>query len=123
MNTPLTFVTQLPRDDGCGVVVLQMLSGRTYDEIAAIIDWPIPGVHYSTWTEIMAGLDALGIAHGEVMPAETWDEVTGLAVVHVQPDHFILVDLDRGLFYDPGQEAGPQTSSEAVPRSWLPVRR
>jgi hypothetical protein len=47
------FVTQCPRDDGCGVFVLQMLTGKPYDQIASMIDWGDQTNHYTTWKELL----------------------------------------------------------------------
>lgn len=123
--TPLPrfpFVTQLPRDDGCGVVVLQMLTGKSYDALAAMIGWDRGAVHYSTWKELTGVLSALGWDIGEPRPATSWGEISGVAVVHVEPDHFMLYDAGSATFYDPGQLTGPQSQSALIPMSYLSVR-
>lgn len=45
----------------------------------------------------------------------------GVAVVHVEGDHFILYDADDGIFYDPGQWEGPDLETQLVPLSCLCV--
>jgi len=116
------FVTQCPRDDGCGVFVLQMLTGKPYDQIASMIDWGVQTNHYTTWKELRGVLSALGWRTGGLRKAESWDDVCGVAVVHVEGDHFILYDADNGIFYDPGQPDGPNLHSRLVPMSYLPVQ-
>lgn len=114
------FVTQRPRDDGCGVFVLQMLTGKTYEQIAAMIDWGVQKNHYTTWKELAGVLTELGWSIGEPHKVNNWSDVSGLAVVHVEVDHFML--YDNGIFYDPGQWEGPDLDSDSIPISYLPVR-
>ncbi|WP_245434972.1 hypothetical protein [Rhizobium anhuiense] len=116
------FVTQCPRDDGCGVFVLQMLTGKPYDQIASMIDWGVQTNHYTTWKELRGVLSALGWRPGGLRKAESWDDVCGVAVVHVKGDHFILYDADNGIFYDPGQPDGPNLHSRLVPMNYLAVQ-
>lgn len=54
------FVTQHSRDDGCGVFVLQMLTGKAFDSIAGMIDWGALQNHYTTWKELRGVLSQLG---------------------------------------------------------------
>lgn len=116
------FVTQCPRDDGCGVFVLQMLTGKPYDQIASMIDWGVQTNHYTTWKELRGVLSALGWRTGGLRKAESWDDVCGVAVVHVEGDHSILYDADNGIFYDPGQPDGPNLHSRLVPMNYLAVQ-
>ncbi|MGO7031602.1 hypothetical protein ACCS91_30730 [Rhizobium ruizarguesonis] len=116
------FVTQCPRDDGCGVFVLQMLTGKPYDQLAGMIDWGVQTNHYTTWKELRGVLTALGWQTGGLRKAESWGDVCGVAVVHVEGDHFILYDGDNGVFYDPGQPDGPDLQSGLVPMNYLPVQ-
>ena len=121
-ETPLfQFVTQRPRDDGCGVFVLQMLTGRPYDQLADMIDWGVRTNHYTTWKELRGVLVGLGWDIGELRQARSWDDISGVAVVHVEGDHFILYDADNGAFYDPGQLEGPDRDSSLIPVSYLSV--
>ncbi|WP_259671959.1 hypothetical protein [Rhizobium sp. NZLR8] len=115
------FVTQRPRDDGCGVFVLQMLTGRPYGQLAGMIDWGAQTNHYTTWKELSCVLSEMGWRIGEVRKVESWSDVIGVAVVHVEGDHFILYDADNGIFYDPGQWEGPDLDTQLVPLSYLPV--
>ncbi|WP_237361697.1 hypothetical protein [Rhizobium gallicum] len=116
------FVTQCPRDDGCGVFVLQMLTGKPYDQIASMIDWGVQTNHYTTWKELRGVLAELGWHTGGLCKAKSWGDVRGVAVVHVEGDHFILYDADNGIFYDPGQSDGPDLHTRLVPMSYLPVQ-
>ena len=116
------FITQRPRDDGCGVFVLQMLTGRPYNQLAGMIDWGVRTNHYTTWKDLCGVLVALGWDIGELRQAGSWDDIPGVAVVHVEGDHFILYDADNGAFYDPGQSKGPDRESRLIPLSYLAVR-
>ncbi|WP_245456117.1 hypothetical protein [Rhizobium leguminosarum] len=116
------FVTQCPRDDGCGVFVLQMLTGKPYDQIASMIDWGVQTNHYTTWKELRDVLTELGWRTGGLRKADSWGDVRGVAVVHVEGDHFILYDADNGVFYDPGQPDGPDLHSRLVPMSYIAVQ-
>lgn len=116
------YVSQHPRDDGCGVFVLQMLTGMAYDQIATMIDWGKQENHYTTWKELRGVLTALGWQIGEVRKADSWDDIHSLSVVHVQEDHFLLYDADNVIFYDPGQLEGPDIKSSSIPISYLPVQ-
>jgi len=113
------FATQRPRQDGCGGYVLQMLTGLPYDEIAQRIGWTGESVHRSTWVEMRKVLSELNWQFEGPVPASSWDEVHGLAIVHVKDDHFMF--HDHGLFYDPGEPSGPQQDSERVPLSFMMV--
>lgn len=44
----------------------------------------------------------LGWHTGGLRETKNWADVQGVAVVHVEGDHFILYDADNGIFYDPG---------------------
>lgn len=117
------FVTQLPRDDGCGVCVLQMLTGKSYDQIACMIDWGVQTSHYTTWKELQGVLVDLGWNIGQVRKAQSWGDIAGPAIVHVEGDHFILYDGDEGVFYDPGLQQGPHLTTRLVPLTYLLVHR
>lgn len=117
----LTFQTQLPRDDGCGVVVLSMLTGKPYGEVAAMIDWKGKVYHHTSWPDLRGVLAGLGWQMGEITPVTFWNEVHGMAIVHVMPDHFMLFDEDSGLYYDPGQAEGPQHMSMLQPLCFVTV--
>lgn len=117
----LPFITQLPRQDGCGGVVLQMLTGRSYAEIADMIGWRDDAVHYSRWEDAIGVLKTLGWTLGAPKTCTRWGEVEGLAVAHVRDDHFMIYDADNGLFYDPGEAEGPSPVSERIPMSFLTV--
>lgn len=117
----LHFVTQLPRDDGCGVAVLQMLTGNSYHEIAQTIPWRDPAVHHMTWDLMLPALEASGFQVGELQKTDLWSDVVGLAVVHVQPDHFIIYDANTGDFFDPGKPTGPSRKPTTQPRSFVSI--
>ena len=115
------FVTQVPRDDGCGVFVLQMLTGKPYDLLARMIDWGDQTNHYTTWVELRAVLKQLGWRTSELLRSTEWAEIKGIAIVHVEGDHFVLFDADNGVFYDPGLTDGPQVTTSHTPLSHLLV--
>ena len=115
------FVTQLPRYDGCGVAVLQMLTGKSYAELAAAIAWRDPAIHHMTWDLMRRALADSGMQFGAVREAKSWSDVEGVSVVHVQPDHFTLYDASTGEIYDPGKAEGPSREKTSVPLSFLPV--
>lgn len=120
LGTPrLHFVTQLPREDGCGVAVLQMLSGRSYNEIAQTIAWRDRAVHHMTWDLMLPALEASGFQVGELQNTDLWSNVAGLAVVHVQPDHFVIYDATTGNFFDPGKPTGPSREPTTRPLSFV----
>lgn len=116
------FLTQLPRDDGCGLVVAQMLTGRPYNEIAGLVEWGTQTDHYMSWDTVRDLLGKLDVILGESRPAKSWPEIRSLAFVHVEPDHYILYDADNGVFYDPGLPVGPDTQTSLVPIAYYPVR-
>ncbi|UJW87770.1 hypothetical protein IM737_11375 [Devosia sp. SL43] len=99
-----------------------MLTGKSYDALAGMIGWAPEDVHYSTWKELTGVLSALGWDIGEPRKAAGWSDVSGLSVVHVEPDHFMLYDAENGDFYDPAQLSGPERESSLVPMSYLTVR-
>jgi hypothetical protein len=117
----LQFITQRPRDDGCGVVVLSMLTGKPYDAVAALIDWKGQPHHHTTWKELRGVLSELGWQLGDINAAAGWDDIHGLAIVHVMDDHFMLYDEGSGLFYDPWEYKGPQHESHRMPLSFVTV--
>lgn len=119
----IPFLTQRPREDGCGVVVLQMLTGKTYGEIAGMITWDDETIHRSTWGTIVGVLGKLGWRFGGPAAVNQWDEVCGVAVVHVLDDHFMLYDADQKVFYDPWEWQGPSSQSARVPLSFMSVER
>ena len=116
------FATQRPREDGCGGLVLQMLTGVPYDEIARRLGWTGDSVHHSSWVEMRKVLTGLDWQFDEPVLAKSWDDVQGLAIVHVREDHFMLYDGENGLFYDPGELSGPQPASARVPIAFMAVR-
>ena len=99
-----------------------MLTGKPYDQLAGMIDWGAQANHYTTWKDLCGVLVALGWDIGELRQATSWDDIRGVAVVHVEGDHFILYDADNGAFYDPGQLEGPDLDSQLIPMSYLSVR-
>jgi hypothetical protein len=113
--------TQIPRDDGCGVFVLQMLTGMAYEDLANKIDWGDRAVHYTTWVDLCFVLRGLGIAVEDPIGARNWGTIDGIAIVHVEPDHFVLYDAEQGLFYDPAEQQGPTTTTALIPSSYLPI--
>lgn len=117
-----TFLTQLPRDDGCGLVVAQMLTGRPYEDLAALVDWGDQSSHYMSWETVKDLLSKLDLILGESRQATRWADIRGLAFVHVKPDHYVLYDAENAVFYDPGLAAGPDTETSLVPMAYYPVR-
>ena len=117
----INFVTQLPRDDGCGVAVLQMLTGNSYHEIARTIPWRDSAVHHMTWDLMLPALEASGFQVGEFQKTDLWSNVAGLAVVHVQPDHFIIYNANTGDFFDPGKSTGPSREPSTQPLSFVSI--
>ena len=122
LGTPrLRFVTQLPRDDGCGVAVLQMLTGKSYNDIAQTVAWRDPAVHHMAWDLMLPALQASGFQVSELQQTDLWSDVAGVAVVHVQPDHFVIYDATTGEFYDPGKPTGPSGEPAAQPLSFVSI--
>lgn len=117
----LQFITQRPREDGCGVVTLQMLTGRPYEEIADLFDWTGKTQHQTNWSELRPVLAGLDWQLGEITAAAGWDDIRSLAIVHVMDDHFMLYDGCSGVFYDPWEWEGPQQMSNRVPLSFVTV--
>ena len=117
----LQFITQRPREDGCGVVTLQMLTGQSYDEIAALFDWSGKTHHQTNWSDLRPVLASFGWQLGEIKAAAGWDDISDLAIVHVMDDHFMLYDGRSGVFYDPWEWEGPQQTSSRVPLSFVTV--
>lgn len=117
----LHFITQLPRDDGCGVAVLQMLTGKSYQEIARTVAWRDPAVHHMTWNLMLPALEASGFQVGELQSTDLWSDVAGVAVVHVQPDHFVIYDANTGDFFDPGKPTGPSREPASRPLSFVSI--
>ena len=115
------FITQLPRDDGCGVFVLQMLTGEPYDTLAGMIDWGAQTHHHTTWKDLRGVLSRLGWHVGRPRRVQQWASIAGVALVHVAPDHFMLYDAENALFYDPSMADGPSRESGQVPISYLPI--
>ena len=100
-----------------------MLTGKSYGEIAGMIDWGVQKNHYTTWKELRGVLSALGWQADELYSAKSWGDISGLAIVHVEGDHFILYDAEDGAFYDPGLLDGPNVNSDRIPVSYLRVQR
>lgn len=115
------FCTQDPRTDGCGIVVLKILTDERYEDIVRLV-WPQGAViHHTTWADLMGVLAALGWALGSPITTNSWTNIKGVAIVHVRPDHFVLYDGVNRLIYDPAERQGPQTSTELMPTSYLLV--
>ncbi|MGV3575626.1 MAG: hypothetical protein ACO1O4_10895 [Devosia sp.] len=119
--TEIAFHTQRPREDGCGVVTLQMLTGKPYDEIADLFDWTGKSHHQTNWNELRPALAGLGWQLGEITAVAGWDDIRSLAIVHVMDDHFMLYDGRSGVFYDPWEWEGPQQTSNRAPLSFVTV--
>lgn len=119
----LRFITQRPREDGCGGVVLQMLTERPFDEIMARIGWGENDLRRSTWDDLIRILGEDGWQFGTPVECTSWDEVRGIAIVHVHDDHFMLYDADNAVFYDPFEFEGPQATSKRIPMRYLTVAR
>lgn len=115
------FLTQRPRDDGCGLIVAQMLTGRSYEEIAGLVDWGNQTSHYMSWGAVKNLLSELDLTRGASRPTTDWSEIEGLAFVHVQPDHYILYDADNEVFYDPALVVGPDTETNLIPIAYYQV--
>ena len=114
-----TFVTQQPNDGGCGVVALQMLTGLSFAEIASMIDW---GTRRGS-PHHLEGREArpparLGWTVATPRRVNAWQRITGVALVHVKEDHFMLYDAENRLFYDPAQWQGPDATTMQVPISY-----
>jgi hypothetical protein len=118
----LPFFTQQPRDDGCGLFSLQMLTGLPFRTLENMIDWTGRPTRYMTWDDLIVILRELGWRFTQPMPATDWREIRDLALVHVEPDHFMVYDEDARMFYDPAQQQGPSTHTEQVPMSFLSVQ-
>lgn len=119
----LNFITQRPREDGCGGVVLQMLTELPFDEIMRRIGWGETDLRRSTWDDLLRILSEEGWEVGTPVECTSWDEVKGIAIVHVHDDHFMLYDADSGVFYDPFEFEGPQSSTKRIPMRYLSVSR
>ncbi|WP_244487089.1 hypothetical protein [Devosia sp. Leaf420] len=117
----LPFITQRPSDGGCGLYVLQMLTGKPFDDLVAMVDWRDRGSLHMTWAEMNKVLADLGLPHDVPHAVNTWDDVEGLAIVHVADDHFMLYDADNQVFYDPWEWTGPSTQSTRLPFSFVHV--
>lgn len=98
-----------------------MLTGLSYDEVAGLVSWGDRKVHYMTWADICTVLEILGRRIAKPTEVSSWDDVSGVAIVHVEPDHFILYDSEEGLFYDPAAPRGPAQITSLVPLSYLRV--
>lgn len=127
MTTPspdhirLPFVTQRPLEDGCGASVLQMLTGKPLAEIESHFGWKNGELRRSTWEDIIRILPLYGWQFGARQEVESWDDVRGLAVMHVHDDHFMLYDADNKVFYDPWEFEGPSLATNRRPISCLTV--
>jgi hypothetical protein len=119
----LNFITQRPREDGCGGVVLQMLTELPFDDIMRRIGWGENDLRRSTWDDLTRILGELGWEFGEPVECTDFSEVQGIAIVHVHDDHFMLYDAENAIFYDPFEFEGPQTTSERIPMRYLTVAR
>ncbi len=117
----LPFITQRPSDGGCGLYVLQMLTGKPFDELVAMVDWRDKASFHMAWPEMTKALTDLDVTHNGPHTVNTWDKVKGLAIVHVADDHFMLYDADNQVFYDPWEWTGPSTQSNRLPFSYVRV--
>lgn len=116
------FITQRPTEDGCGAYVLQMLTGKPLPELEAMIGWKRGELRRSVWADLIRVLGEFGWEINTVRPASGWEDVEGVAIVHVAEDHFMLYDGDHKVFYDPWEWEGPAGESSRVPLSYLRVR-
>jgi hypothetical protein len=98
-----------------------MLTGMSYDEVAAMIDWGDKSAHYTTWNDLCGVLAEIGVPIEAPIKTSRWSDIQGVAIVHVQRDHFMLYDAENGLFYDPAEMEGPGVASDRVPTSYLTV--
>ncbi|MBF0679676.1 MAG: hypothetical protein IR164_12160 [Devosia sp.] len=127
MTTPrpnqirLPFITQRPLEDGCGASVLQILTGKPLAEIESHFGWKNGELRRSNWEDIIRILPLYGWQFGARQEVESWDEVHGLAVMHVHDDHFMLYDADTKVFYDPWEFEGPSLVTNRKPISTLTV--
>ncbi|MDP9762480.1 MULTISPECIES: hypothetical protein [Agrobacterium] len=71
------FHTQCPRDDGCGVFVLQMLTGMSYDDVAAMIDWGDKSAHYTSWNDLCGVLAEIGWSIEVPIKTSRWSDIQG----------------------------------------------
>jgi hypothetical protein len=117
------FFSQRPGEDACGAFVLQMLTGRRFDEVAALFNWAEGDLRRAEWANVIDALKALGWEIAEPRPASNWADVQTLAIVHVKPDHFMLYDGEAGVFYDPWEWQGPQAETSREPLTFLPVKK
>lgn len=117
----LRFLTQRPREDGCGAVTVQMLTGKADEDIAPLFGWQADELRRTDWTNLRRVLSALDWQLGDIAPVSGWDEINDLAIVHVRDDHFMLYDGQNGLFYDPWEWQGPQQTSSRVPMTFAKV--
>jgi hypothetical protein len=115
------FITQRPREDGCGCVTLQMLTGKTYAELAPHFGWSVEDLRRTDWANLRDVLYAIGWQLSPVTPVTGWDEILDLAIVHVMEDHFMLYDGRSMTFYDPWELEGPQKVTNRVPMSFATV--
>lgn len=118
---PLQFLTQRPREDGCGAVTVQMLTGKAYDELIPLFGWQGEELRRTDWTNLRQVLTSLHWQLGDITPVSSWDEINELAIVHVRDDHFMLYDGRSRLFYDPWEWEGPQQTSSRVPMTFAKV--
>lgn len=117
----LPFLTQRPREDGCGLFVLQMLTGKPFEQLVGMIDWGTKTIYQTGWSDLTGVLAGFGWRFDGPHGINTWDEVTGLAIVHVLDDHFMLYDADQAVFYDPWEFTGPSIDTVRHPLSYLRV--
>jgi hypothetical protein len=115
------FITQRPTEDGCGAYVLQMLTGTPLGELEKRIGWTPGALRRSVWSDLLRVLGDLNWSFGTPQPAAGWDDVRGIAIVHVKDDHFMLYDADNSVFYDPWEWEGPALECNRVPLSYLTV--
>jgi hypothetical protein len=117
----IQFHTQRPREDGCGAVTVQMLTGKGHDEVLPLFGWGPEDLRRTDWTNLQQVLTTLGWQMSEITPVSSWDQISDLAVVHVRDDHFMLYDGRSGVFYDPWEWEGPQQTSSRVPMTFVRV--
>jgi len=65
---------------------------------------------------------SLGWPIGTPIRTSDWSDIQGVAVVHVDEDHFLLYDSVSRLFYDPGEPEWPAVVTSHTPTSYLTVQ-
>jgi hypothetical protein len=76
----IQFHTQRPREDGCGAVTVQMLTGKGHDEVLPLFGWGPEDLRRTDWTNLQQVLTTLGWQMSEITPVSSWDQISDLAV-------------------------------------------